>query len=301
MSDFSLVDRIRVGNVLGESILWDERARCVWWTDIQGRQLYRYQPSDSELQRFAVPERLASFGMVADGEHLVCAFESGIALFEPQTGNVRWLYRPEANFSGTRFNDGRVDRSGRFWAGTMVEGGAFDADGQPAKASLYRVSDNAQERLFGGVEISNSICFSLDGVTMYFADSPGGKILAFDLDPETASVGESRIFAEMQGPGVPDGSIVDAEGYLWNAQWGGSKIVRYTPQGEPAAELELPVSQPTCLCFGGEDLDYIYVSTATENLDADTLNREPDAGNVLVYRTVFKGVPESRFRTDSKT
>lgn len=304
MSSFRRLESIPVGNVLGESILWDVLSRRLWWTDIQAQKLHCYEPKTMDLRVFALPERMGSFGFVDGADGLVCAFESGIALYTPENGALRWLYRPEQGFSGTRFNDGRVDRQGRFWSGTMVEGDgageaeSIDADGRPVRASLYCVTRGHGRRVFGGIGISNSLCFSLDSRTMYFADSPTRQILAFAFDPATAEIGERRVFATT-GAGVPDGSVIDAEGYLWNAEWGGSKLVRYAPTGQVALELALPVSQPTCVCFGGEHMDLMFVTTATDGLEADAREREPEAGNVLVYETRFKGVPESRYLPES--
>jgi len=293
MSGFSLVQTIPVKNTLGECILWDEETQCVWWTDIHESRLYRYRYASAALESFACPERLCSFGFVDGDSRLVCAFASGLALFDPAGGDLQWLYRPEKDYRGTRFNDGRVDRRGRFWAGTMVEGEGRDAQGRPAKGSLYRISGSEQRRIFGGISISNSLCFSPDGGVLYFADSPERRIMSYEIDPGSGEPGEARVFATVAGDGAPDGSTVDAEGCLWNAQWGGSKLVRYTSAGEVDCVLELPVSQPTCVCFGGEDLDLLFVSSARENLSPERLAAEPEAGNVLVYQTGVRGLPES--------
>jgi L-arabinonolactonase len=296
MSAFTLLETIPVHNTLGECILWDERAQCVWWTDIQNAVLYRYAQASSALQQYALPERLCSFGFI-EGEdaRLVCAFESGFALYDPTSAELSWLYRPEEGFEGTRFNDGRVDRQGRFWSGTMVEGEARDAAGRPTRAGLYWISATGHRKVLGDIEISNSLCFSRDGTVVYFADSPTRRIMAYDLDPPAGELGTGRTFAEVSGDGAPDGSIIDVEDCLWNARWGGSKIVRHTPGGDLDCELDLPVSQPTCVCFGGRDLNRLFVSTAREGLSAERLDAEPEAGNVLVYKTHFRGLPEDRF------
>lgn len=297
MSAITLIGTIPVKNLLGESILWDERGQCVWWTDIHNAVLYRYAHARSDLQRYALPERLGSFGFIESYDtRLVCAFASGFAFYDTASGEIDWLYRPEQDVEGTRFNDGRVDRQGRFWSGTMVEGEAIDAAGQPTKAGLYCISATECRKVLGDIGISNSLCFSRDGTILYFADSPTRRIMAYALDPVTGKLGEGSVFASIRGEGAPDGSIIDAASCLWNACWGGSKLVRYTPDGEPDCVLELPVSQPTCLCFGGPDLDLLFVSTAREGLGPDRLEAEPEAGNVLVYKTKFRGLPEDRFR-----
>lgn len=290
-----LIATIPVRNRLGECILWDDRSQQVWWTDIHACRLFRYEPETTELRQFELPERLGSFGFIERDARLICAFESGFALFDPLDRSINWLARPELGFSGTRFNDGRVDRLGRFWAGTMVESDARDADGYPTAGSLYRLAGSDCRRLFGDIQISNSLCFSPDGSILYFADSPTGRIQAYELDAETGEPGRSREFAAIDN-GVPDGSTVDSEGFLWNAQWGGGQVVRYAPSGSIDLKIELPVTQPTCVCLGGENLDHLFVTTATVELDPESRAAQPEAGNVLIYRTSLRGIEESRFK-----
>lgn len=297
MSEFKLLDIVRVHNTLGECILWDERAGCIWWTDIHGSKLYCYTLASAELREFAVPQRLCSFGFVEGDSRFICAFAEGIALHRPGTNDLEWLFQPERGCNGTRFNDGRVDRQGRFWAGTMVETApATDAAGKPLSGSLYWVSRDGSGSAFGNIGIPNSICWNRAGNRMYFADSTQGYIGAYEFDAAAGALGASRVFARTADGCSPDGSIVDAEDCVWNAQWGGGKVLRYAPDGTVLATLELPVSQPTCQCFGGAELDLLIVSTARENLDAAQLRVEPEAGNVFIFRTPYKGLPESRYR-----
>lgn len=296
MGGLTLLTTIPVKNTLGECVLWDEITGSVWWTDIHAAALYRYTLSLSELTKYDVPERLCSFGLVEDDPRLICAFDSGFALYEPRSRDLQWLYRPERGFRGTRFNDGRVDRQGRFWAGTMVEGDARDAAGDPVKGSLYWIAATGRGRAFGGIEISNSLAFSPDAATLYFADSPTRQIRAYDFDAASGELGAGRLLAEVGDGGQPDGSTIDVDGFLWNASWGASRVVRYAPGGAVDAEFDLPVSQPTCVCFGGDDLDLLFVSTARENLLPEVLGTEPLAGDLLVYRTSYRGLPESRYR-----
>jgi sugar lactone lactonase YvrE len=297
MSEFELIATIDVGNTLGECILWDEQAQCVWWTDIHASRLYRYTPIDKQLQDHALPGRLCSFGFIENDSRLICAFAGGFALYDPETGKRQWLHQPEADYTGTRFNDGRVDRQGRFWSGTMVESeAAVDAAGQPVQGSLYWISPQGRGKTLEHIRTANSLCWSRDSRTMYFADSKTKKIIAYAFDPATARVGNGVVFANTAPGSSPDGSIIDAEGYLWNANWGGGRVVRYSPQGEVMATLELPVTQPTCQCFGGPDFNWMFVTTAREKLDAATLAQQPQAGHVFIYRTPYKGLPESRYR-----
>ena len=296
MSEIELIDIVDTGNTLGECILWDERTQSAWWTDIHESRLYRYTLAEKTLQEYALPGRLCSFGFIANDERLVCAFAEGFALYNPESGARHWLYQPEAGFTGTRFNDGRVDRQGRFWSGPMVENEpALDAAGEPVMGSLYWVSPQGHGKTLGNIHIANSLCWSRDGGIVYFADSPTGQIRAWDFDVATAAFSKERVLARTPAGSSPDGSIIDAENCLWNAHWGGSMVVRYSPQGEVMAEIDLPVSQPTCPCFGGPDLDLLFVTSARENLDEAALSQQPEAGNVFIYRTPYKGLPESRY------
>jgi sugar lactone lactonase YvrE len=174
-----------------------------------------------------------------------------------------------------RFNDGRCDRSGKFfWVGTLME------PDFPPSGKLYRISSSGEAKeVKNGIKVPNSICWSPDGKTMYFADSPRHKIWAFDYrDGELAG---ERVFAAPH-PGFPDGSCVDADGCLWNAEFGGGRIVRYTPQGKVDRVLQVPAKNPTCCCFGGVALDTLYITTA-------------DGKGVWADRPGSTGLPEARF------
>lgn len=298
---FTLIETLDVKNTLGEGILWDEISESLWWTDIQESKLYQYVLDEKTIDTFTLPERLGSFGFVHGDERLICAFESGIALYSPKkndypdTNPIAWISKPEASITGTRFNDGRVDRQGRFWAGTLVEGETKDKFGNKVLGGVYRVDGNGTQKVLSNIEIANSLCWSPDSKTMYFADSPRREILAYDFDSDTGVVLGKHTFAQTPENSFPDGSCIDAEGYLWNAVWGGSKVVRYKPSGDVDCVLELPVSQPTCVCFAGKNLDLLCVTTAGDNLTAAEIARQPLAGCVFIFKTDFTGLKESRF------
>jgi L-arabinonolactonase len=284
-----LVDVISVHNTLGEGVLWDPVAARLWWTDIQERRLYRFDPHDAALETFELPERLGSFGLVAGSDEIVAAFESGFALYQPGSGQLRWLARPPHAAKNVRFNDGRVDRQGRFWAGSMVEG-----KGEPT-AKLYCLTGTTAEVRLTNIAISNSICFSPDGRHLYFADTPGREILRYDLDAQTGAISNRHSFARTPPGAFPDGSNVDAQGYVWNAHWGAGRVVRYAPSGAIDLEIDVPAMQPTCVAFGGKDLDLLYVTSARQGLSADKLAAQPQAGDVFVYQLAAKGLADSRF------
>jgi sugar lactone lactonase YvrE len=281
-----LIDIIPAGNTLGEGVLWDPAAERLWWTDIQERRLFRYDPASRALERFKLPERLGSFGFVEGGGRIIAAFESGFALYRPQSAQLDWIARLAHDGRNVRLNDGRVDGQGRFWAGSMVEG-----DGEP-RGRLYCLHGGAVRVCLSGIAISNSICFGPGGRHLYFADTPHREIVRYDIDPDSCELSNRRVFARTQDGGFPDGSIIDAEGCLWNAQWAAGRVVRYAPDGSVSAVIEVPASQVTCVAFGGRRLDTLFVTSAREGLNRSALERQPHAGDVFVYRLRVKGLVE---------
>jgi L-arabinonolactonase len=282
---------IPAANTLGEGVVWDSRRSVLWWTDIETRRLYCHDWAKRATRVFETPERAGSFALVEGSRQLLVAFESGFAFFDPENGSLDWVARLLPRGSGLRFNDGRVDRHGRFWAGSMVE--SADCEGTGA---LYCVSaDGNVQRHLTDVRISNSLCTSPDGSTLYFADTPTRTIWAFGLAPD-GTLGPRRKFAETSGEAVPDGSTVDSAGHLWNAQWDGSCVVRYAPDGRIERTLPVPTRRPTCVCFGGPHLDLLFVTSARQGLEAAALREQPHAGDVFVYRVGVQGLPEPEYR-----
>ena len=276
--------------VLGEGPVWDDRLACLWFTDIQQSELLCWHHGEARLERIVLPERLGSLALTDDAGVLLLALASGFALFTPASGKLEWLHKVEPNDRGVRMNDGRVDRQGRFWAGSMVEDEVL---APPERGTLYRLDPPgtaAPVALRDGISISNSLCFSPDGAHAYFADTPTRRILRY---PANGALGPGEVIAQTDRDCWPDGSDVDALGRLWNAQWGGSRVTVYGPDGTIAGCLALPVSQPTCVAFGGAGFDLLFVTSASEGLDR---NAEPHAGDVLVFAAGVQGLPASRFR-----
>jgi sugar lactone lactonase YvrE len=291
MSALAPIRIISARNIVGEGILWNGRRGQLWWTDIQSSRLHEFDWASERLEVHSTPERVGSFGFVAGSERLVTAFASGVALYDVAGKTLDWIARPRGVVAGVRFNDGRVDRRGRFWAGTMVEGPQKSADG-----CLYSIgrggSVRCQEQ---GVRISNGLCMSPDGSKLYFADSTLRTIYVYDLVEPEGLLTNRRIFARTPEGASPDGAAVDADGCVWSAHWGASCIVRYTPEGRVDRTLPVPTSQPSCVCFGGPNLDILCVTSARENLSADRLRAEPHAGSVFLYQSAAQGLPEPEY------
>lgn len=290
---FTLLETLTCQNILGEGIQWNLQDQSLWWTDIQAATLFRYQPASQQLQRWTTPERVSCFAFAETDPRLLVAFASGIAWWDWQTNQYEWLARPEQIINGNRLNDGRVDRQGRFWVGSIVE----QRHSQTQEATLYCLESNLNlTSHLSGLSISNSLCWSPDSSRVYHADSPQHRIDVYDFNAALGLLSNPQTFVEL-APGLePDGACIDSEGCLWSAQWGGRQVVRYTPSGEVSAILKLPVSQPTCVALGGPELNWLCVTSARQGLTAKQLTEQPLAGSVFIYQVNVVGLPESRFR-----
>src|SRR5690606_5699567 len=212
-----LVRVLEVGNTLGEGVLWDAAAQTVWWTDIHSALLYRYRWGARQPAALALPERLCAFALPDDADVIIAAFASGFARYDVARGEREWLARPEADYVGTRFNDGRVDARGRFWCGTMVEADvATNGAGKPVLGSLYCLDGRTATAKLRGIRIPNSLCWNRAGDTAYFADTPERTIWAFDFDAARAELTNRRVFATTRPGAEPDGSCVDSADFVWN-------------------------------------------------------------------------------------
>ena len=287
-----LVDTLNVENELGEGVIWDHISAKIWWTDIQQSKLYRYDPESKHLEQWNTPERLCCFAPRENKKGLVAAFESGFAFYTPETGELEWIKKIESNNPGTRFNDGRTDRQGRLWAGTMVE----DAELANDQGSLYCLNhDLTINKTIGGLSIPNSLCWSPDGKSMYHTDTPSRQIKQYDYNGDSGTFDNQRDFVTTRESCYPDGSIVDAQGFLWNAQWGSNTVVRYSPNGEEDLVVDVPASQPSCVAFGGKKLNLMFVTSAWQDLDNAARLADPRAGSLFIYETEYAGLIESGF------
>lgn len=285
---------------LGEGIIWNERTGRLLWTDIHDRVLWAYTPASGAVERWPLPESLCSMALTASDDRLLLGLESGLAFFSLSTGELERICEVESHIPHTRLNDGRVDRQGRFVFGTFNR---LDDPKHPV-GGIYRLNHDLRlEQLpLGGVAIANSICFSLDGRTMYYADTATSEIRCCDYDPVSGAVSNLRTFAAADAaPGAPDGSTIDAEGYLWSARWGAGQVVRFAPDGRVDRVLILPAPHPTCPSFGGPGLDVLYVSSATHELTPAQLRDAPTSGGVFAIAPGVRGLPEQRFGQHGRT
>ena len=272
-----------VANLLGEGVIWDHRTQKLQWTDIESACLWQWDMAAAPV-RYNLSERLGSFALTPDPKLYLGAFENGFARFSLEPKTFEMIAPVTQGTPHLRMNDGRTDRSGKFWSGSMAE-----AKGSPL-GSLWRYDGNGQASAhLHDIRIPNSLCWNGAGDIMYFADSPRNTIWAYDFDPEKGPVGAPRIFAQTP-PGIhPDGSCIDAEDCLWNAQWGAGQIVRYRPDGSTERRLSLPITQPSCVAFAGDDLDLLCITTARVDIDEAALLKQPLAGALLTYKVDVTG------------
>jgi L-arabinonolactonase len=278
-----------VRNILGEGLVWDAQSGSLLWTDIESSELWELD-SAGRTKVVKAPERVGCFAP-REREGLVVAFASGFAFWNPKTGLREDIAPFEAHLPSTRLNDGGTDRQGRFLAG------GFDEMNGESISSLCRLDfDLSVHTLLTDICCSNSLCFSPDGRFMYFADTPKGVIWRFTYDIGAGVPADRHVFATFKDqPGTPDGSCVDAEGCLWNAQWNGSRIVRYAPSGKVDRVIELPVSNPTCVAFGGSKLDILYITTARYLMKPEEIEACPIAGALFALSPGVSGVPSKKF------
>jgi len=286
------IDIFRVANIVGEGILWDWRRQVLRWTDIQGRHLYRFDWMQAGLQVVDTPERVGSFGLIAGSDRLITAFASGIALYDVDRQSVEWLPRQPALDAGVRFNDGRVDRGGRFWSGTMVEGDRGDAS-----ACLYSVDrTGAVKCQVRGIRISNGLCHSPDGERLYLRIRRRVTIFEYELLENRREYWDHAVYSHRR-PRAP----------FRRRSRRRRRLACGVRTGVPGAScVTLPTGGSTVPCgadlpaklrlFRGAHLDVLCITSAREGLDAAVLHAEPHAGDVFLYRTGVQGLPESEYR-----
>ena len=282
----------RVGDqtdILGECPLWDERAQALYWIDIRRPALRRLQLASGHVDTWALPALVGSIALVDDGR-LLLALGDEVALFDTASAGFETLARLPQRIEGHRFNDGRCDRQGRFFVGTM-----HNLTRAP-EGVLYRLQGRGPlVPVLHGLCIPNSLAWSPDGTTMYFADSLRHALEAYAYDPASGALGPPRGFATSAPPGFPDGAAVDAEGFVWSAQFKASQLLRYAPDGRIDRVIPLPVDKPTALAFGGANLDRLYITTASQQMTPEELAAQPLAGALLVMDPGVRGLPEPRF------
>jgi L-arabinonolactonase len=277
-------------DVLGEVPRWHPTDKALWWIDLFKPAVHRFDPAGGQVSSWVPPMKLGSYAFARHGK-LLLAGRDGLCLYDPESGRAQTLGHPEAGRPENLLNDGRADRRGRFWVGSM------NKMIEKPSGNLLRICTAGDavdvQVMDSGFWVSNGIAWSPDDRHLYFADSHTKIIWVYDFDLDSGSLGERRIFADTSDmPGVPDGASVDQDGFVWSARFDGAAVIRYDPSGKIERKIDLPVSRPTACTFGGEDLTTLYVTTARFRLPPATLDAQPDSGALLAVEVGIRGQPE---------
>jgi sugar lactone lactonase YvrE len=276
---------------LGEGAIWNHKTGELLWIDIEGEILNFYNPKLGNNREMFTGQRIGTV-VPTNSDKVLVALEEGIYYLDPGTGTKSFIINPEENSEGFRFNDGKCDPKGRFWAGTMSTRGEKEA------GVLYRIDpDSTVNKMIENVSISNGIVWSNDELAMFYIDTPTQQVKKYDYNKETGEINNPQTVIEIpKEMGAPDGMTIDEDGNLWIALWGGSAVGCWNPEsGELIQEIEVPAKNVTSCAFGDDDLKTLYITTARIGTSDEDLKRFPEAGGLFKTRLGVKGVKASFF------
>ena len=294
----SSVDPVRVAvaaaALLGESPVWHPHEQVLYYVDVHGRKLQRFDPKSGDLRHWEFETEVASLAPRMDGT-LLLAMRDGLWHFDPSSGERTRVAEPDYDPGTERFNDGKADPQGRFWVGTIYE------PRDTPLASLRCFANGELTKKIEGITVGNGLAWSPSGRTMHWSDTKAHTVYAADFDPPSGALSRRRVFASFPVKqagqsldtygGRPDGAAMDAEGCYWVAMFEGQRVVCLSPEGDIVREVRLPVRCPTMPCFGGPDLKTLYITTSREGRPAVELIEQPYAGCVLAIEVDVPGLP----------
>lgn len=275
--------------LLGEGPVWVEETQSLYWVDIKGQRIHRLSLPDGRRTTWEIGQAVGSLAQRREGGFIIAA-QDGFQLTDAEFGQRRSLGHPEARLPTNRFNDGKCDAQGRFWAGTM------DNHERQPTGSLYRLdADGTCSTMDTGYVVTNGPAFSPDGSTLYHTDTFARTIYAFDLSTDGSLSAKRPHIRIPDDEGYPDGMTVDGLGRLWVAHWGGWRVSCFAPDGQPLGHVRLPVAQVTSCAFGGPDMESLYITSASVGLSADERRLQPLAGGLLAVPVAVTGLAPGRF------
>lgn len=279
-------------SALGEGAIWNYKTGELIWVNITGKILNFYSPALKNNKEMLTGQMVGTV-VPAESGKVIVALENGFYQLDPDTGTKHFIANPEEGVEGNRFNDGKCDPSGRFWAGTM------STQGKPQAGALYRLdADGSAHKMVDNVSISNGIAWSLDATKMYYIDTPTRNVMVYDYDNATGGISNPRTAVEVpEEMGSPDGMTIDADGHVWIALWGGSAVGCWNPEtGKLLRTINVPAKNVTSVAFGDNDLGTLYITTATQGTSDKKLEKFPHAGGVFKTRPGVKGVEAFFFK-----
>ena len=286
MSNYSIVsDDI---SILGESPIWDEIYQRLYWVDIESKRLHAWSFLDNKKLEWNFNSRICAISLTKNHEELICAFDKFFAFFNIITQKVTKLINQTNLPENVRFNDGKTDGYGRFWCGTMSESNPTKPEG-----AIYLLDNNLNiHKIIKGIHISNSITASPDNKHIYYADTFKKKIYKTNLAQDISCIRAAEIFVDNTDlKGFPDGSTIDINGYLWNAEWNGGQVVNYDLNGRLINAIKTPMKRPTCCVFGGKNMNILYITSALEAGDIEG----NVSGKTIAINTDTVGTYSNRF------
>jgi len=274
----------------GEGPLWDDQHKRLYWIDIVRGEINCHLSDEKQLAHFETGQKIGAIGLTESGK-LIAALKNGIYHIDFFNGTMTKISDPEPDKADNRFNDGKCDPAGRFWAGTMSDKGV------PGSGSLYTLEkDGTVSKKLQKLSISNGLAWGLHAEKFYHVDTPTRKIVAYDYCNESGMISNGVPIIEIdETEGVPDGMTIDAEGMLWVAHWNGGRVSRWDPgTSRKLSEIFLPVSKVTSCAFGGENMEDLYVTTARVGLSPGEIIDQPLAGATFIFKQIgVQGVPNT--------
>ena len=286
MSNYSIVSNEK--SILGESPIWDEIYQRIYWVDIESKRLHAWSFLDNKKLEWNFNSRICAKSLTKNHEELICAFDKFFAFFNIITQKVTKLINQTNLPENVRFNDGKTDGYGRFWCGTMSESNPSKPEG-----AIYLLDNNLNiHKIIKGIHISNSITASPDNKYIYYADSFKKKIYKTNLAQDISCIRAAEIFVDnIDLKGFPDGSTIDINGCLWNAEWNGGQVVNYDLNGRLINTIKTPMKRPTCCVFGGKNMNILYITSALEAGDIEG----NVSGKTIAINTDTVGTYSNRF------
>jgi sugar lactone lactonase YvrE len=271
---------------LGEGPVWNVHEHSIMWLDILSSRIHTFYPLEQKHKVLQLDQMPGAIALRKNGG-IIAALQNGFGYVDPESGAVTLLADPESKLPGNRFNDGKCDPAGRFWAGSM------SLSEEKGAGSLYTLDkDHSVSLKIKDVTISNGLAWSPDHKTLYYIDTPTSQIVAYDYDINTGQIANGKVVINVSSEdGYPDGMTIDTEGKLWVAHWAGWQVIRYDPgTGDILTRIKLPVANVTCCTFGGGNLDDLYITTASKDISAEELKGQPLAGSLFVVKNCgYKG------------
>jgi sugar lactone lactonase YvrE len=278
--------------LLGEGPVWDERTATICWVDILNGEIHEYSPAAQTRKVIPVHAMVGSFAICTNGD-FIAALQNGFAFIGRESGEIKMIADPELRLPGNRFNDGKCDPAGRFFAGTM------SLSEEQGAGSLYMVDKDLRvTKKISQVTISNGMAWSIDRNIFYYIDSPTREVVSYDYDEGTGDISNKKTIIKIpEEAGTPDGMTIDTEGMLWIAHWDGWQVARWNPAtGEQLLSFRLPTARITSCTFGGEAFQDLYITSAKVGLPDYELRNQKEAGALFVIRNCgFTGMPAYRF------